>query len=252
MFPRSATKWVWLVMGFAGIARNEIAVAQIGSWPGAPGYGALYSGYSGYRGYETGYPANTDGSRRVYGDGSGFGYSPAMGRPGGVVYYSQPLYPSYRQVSPFLNRPPGYSPRYFDGSSSNRTYAGSSPIFTSPAVTAAIPPVSFDNGEIVLFSPPTNTSDVQYSLNGVSYTMTPGTLQKFANDRSWTIDVNLGNGQHAKYSLSTGRFKFKQAETGMGLYSTQESPEAPAPIPEPDASSTPANDPPAPVPMPVE
>ena len=82
--------------------------------------------------------------------------------------------------------------------------------------------------------------------------MKPGTLQKFANDRTWTIDVNLGNGQHAKYTLSTGRFKFKQSETGNGLFSTKDSPDAPAPVPEPDSTAIPANDLAAPVPMPGE
>jgi hypothetical protein len=107
--------------------------------------------------------------------------------------------------------------------------------------------VTYDNGEIVLFSPPTNTQEAQYTLNGNAYSMKPGTVQKLTNDRNWTIDVNLGNGQTAKYTLSTGRYKFKQSDSGMGLFTTQDQPGASVATGTPATTTTPA-----PSPMPVE
>ena len=252
MIQYSVKKWVLLVACLVEVAASDVAFAQIGMWPGAPGYGGLYGGYSGYRGYETGYPANAYGSERVYGNGNTFyeGLGPRGIRGG--IYYSQPIDPTTRRPRPLFNRQPSSSAQPFDGSVPNRIYSGSSPVITTPTVISTSPPVVYDNGEIIVFSPPNNSVDVQYALNGVSYTMKPGTLQKFANDRTWTIDVNLGNGQHAKYTLSTGRFKFKQSETGIGLFSTKDSPDAPAPVPEPDSTAIPANDLAAPVPMPGE
>jgi hypothetical protein len=125
-------------------------------------------------------------------------------------------------------------------------------VATTPTQSVSTPQATFDNGEITIFSPPTNTVDVEYSLNGVSYTMKPGSMQKFTNDRIWIVNFNIGNGQNTKYTLATGRYKFKQTEAGIGLFMTQQSPEAPAPVPEPDSSATSANEPSAPVPMPVE
>ena len=252
MFQRSVTKWVLLVACYTTFATSGVAVAQYYTWPGEPGYGGLYGGYSGYRGYETGYPANAYGTRRTYGYGNANEYSPGPRAIGGVIYYSPSPSTTIRQPSPFLNRQPNDSSRTDDGTTPGRIYPGSSLVQTTPSATASTSPAKYDNGEIVIFSPPTNTVDVQYSLNGVSYTMKPGSMQKFTNDRIWIVNFNVGNGQSTKYTLSTGRYKFKQSDVGIGLFLTQQSPEAPAPVPEPDSKATPANEPSAPVPMPVE
>ena len=252
MFQRSVTKWVLLVACFATFEASDVAFAQYYTWPGEPGYGGLYGGYSGYRGYETGYPANAYGSRRTYGYANANEYSPGPRVIRGGIYYSQPAYPPIRQSSPFLNRQPNDSTRVYNETTPSRIYPDISPVHSTPAVTESSPSVTYDNGEILLFSPPTNTVDAQYSLNGVSYSMKPGSVQKFTNDRIWIINVNLGNGQNTKYTLSTGRYKFKQTEMGLGLFTTQQSPEAPAKVAGPEASATPANEQPAPVPMPVE
>ena len=252
MFQRSVTKLVLLVACFATFVASDVASAQYYTWPGEPGYGGLYGGYNGYRGYETGYPANAYGTGRAYGYGNANSYIPGPRGIGTGIYYSPQAYTTIRQPYPFLNRQPNYSSRTYDGTTPSRIYSGSSSVQTTPEVTASSPPATYDNGEIVIFSPPTNTVDVQYSLNGVSYTMKPGSMQKFVNDRIWIINANLGNRQNTKYTLSTGRYKFKQSETGMSLFTTRQSPEAPAQAPSPDASATPANEPTAPVPMPVE
>ena len=252
MFQRSVTIWVLLVACDATFTTSGVAVAQYYTWPGEPGYGGLYGGYSGYRGYETGYPANAYGTRRSYGYGSINEYSPGPRAIGGGIYYSPSASATVRQPYPFLNRQPNTSSRTYDGTAPGRIYSGSSPVATTPTQSVSTPQATFDNGEITIFSPPTNTVDVEYSLNGVSYTMKPGSMQKFTNDRIWIVNFNIGNGQNTKYTLATGRYKFKQTEAGIGLFMTQQSPEAPAPVPEPDSSATSANEPSAPVPMPVE
>lgn len=250
MLHRSVIKWVLLVAGFAAFTSRDVVFAQYITWPGAPGYGGLYSGYSGYRGYETGYPANAYASGRAYGYGNAGEYSQGPRVIGGGIY--SPGYTMIRQPYPFLNRQSTYIPRSDDGSIPNRIYPGSSLVQTTPTVTSSTPSATYDNGEIVIFSPPTNAVDVQYSLNGVSYTMKPGSMQKFTNDRIWIVNFTVGNGQTTKYTLASGRYKFKQSEAGIGLYQTQQSPEAPAPVPQPDSSATPANEQTAPIPMPVE
>jgi hypothetical protein len=246
MFSFTAVMPVSLLVSLAIAATADVAIGQMPTWPGAPGYGGLYNGYTGYRGYETGYPANAYPTRSAMGYNNVLDYGVRPGvQPGhGMIYYSQPGYPRARQAIPYGTRQATTYPS-FDGSPTGRIYTGASPVITSPAASPAnppIPPARFDNGEIILFSPPSNTIDVQYSLNGVSYTMKPGTMQKFTNDRAWVIDVNPGTGQNAKFTLSTGNFKFKQSDKGMGLFTTKDLPEAPAPVPDPV---------PAPVPDPL-
>jgi hypothetical protein len=223
---------------------------------GSPGYGFGYNRFG--PGFGNGFGG--------YGNGFGYGF-------GNGYSYAQPIYSTYNQPL-YSNRvftPPAYTLRTFTPlNSSGVTYSGSSSVGTSPAplviniprnLTSNSPAPSPqssspqfvpDNGEIVLFNPPTNTVEVQYTLNGAPYTMKPGTVQKFANDRTWVIDATLGDGQNAKYTLYTGRYKFKQTESGLNLYATKDNPDAPAPALEPNIPSTIDAVPPAPVPMPSE
>ena len=205
-----------------------------GGYGGYGGFGGFYGGYGGFGGYYGGYPGYGYG----YGLGSGYGYG-NYGYGSGA-YYAQPIYSTYNQpIYSTYNQPIYSTPAYSQPVYSNSNiYSGSSPVVTSS------PQVVYDGGEIVLFSPPSNTQDVQYTLNGAAYTMKPGALQKFSNDRNWTIDVSLGNGQSVKYTLSTGRYKFKQSDAGMGLFTTQDQPGT--------QSVTPSTIAPAPAPMPQE
>lgn len=223
------------------------AFAQIGMWPGAQGYGGLYNGYTGYRGYEMGYPANP------YSTINGYNVSPygtVIRRGPGVVYYSQPRFGTVVQPYGTPAQQPVAPRQTFDSATGGRIYSGSSPIVTSPVESVPNRVPDYDNGEIVVFSPPTNSVDVQYSLNDVTYTMKPGTLQKFANDRTWVIDVNPGTAQSVKYTLSTGRYKFKQTDSGVSLYTTKDAPEVPAPVPDPVPADDSPTEVPPPVPMP--
>ena len=276
MFQDVSRKWlvavVFLVSGLAG----NVVYGQFGGWNGGyiPGngfspingaFGGNPVGGFGNYGYGIGYSS---------GFGGGFGYPYGNYGLGSPFYYAQPIYSTYNQPNYSYFKPPIYSTRLYAPSiyvpainnqpiyvpSFNRQQVDSNPIdlrntqvVTTLKINPSPPPVTYDNGEIVIFSPPTNTQDAQYTLNGASYTMKPGTLQKFANDRVWTIETNI-KGQVVKYNLSAGRYKFSQNGSVMNLYTTKEHPEAasaPPSSPTPPAPD-PASETPAPAPMPVD
>jgi hypothetical protein len=174
------------------------------------GNGPIYGpGYYGPGYYGPGYG-------RGYGPGLGYGVPPVVIAPR-PVYVPQPVY---------IQSQPQYVPGV-------TTYV--------PATPA---PVA-DGGEILLFSPATNTGDVNYTLNGQLFTMPPGTKQRFVNDRKWTIQFESAPGQVTAYTLESARYKFKPSETGLGLFQTQDTPEVaqpglpPAPIPNPPEAQAP-------------
>ena len=113
--------------------------------------------------------------------------------------------------------------------------------------TTAGPTPITDGGEVLLFSPSTNQSDVHYALNGHRFTMPPGTKQRLTNDRVWTIQFESSPGQLATYTLSSSRYKFKPTDGGTGLFETQDTPE----VVQPGLPPTPGL-PPAPIPNPPE
>ena len=162
------------------------------------------------------------GNGPIYGPGYGPGYYGPYGYRAPVVIAPQPIYvppPVYVQPQPVYVQPqPQYSP--------------------TPVLPAAPSPYA-DGGEIVLFSPSTTTSDIRYTLNGHQYTMRPGTKQRFTNDRTWTVQFESHPGHLVSYTLHSVHYKFKQTESGLGLFQTHDTPEAtqpglpPAPIPNP-------------------
>ena len=100
-----------------------------------------------------------------------------------------------------------------------------------------------DGGEIMLFSPANTPGEVEYALNGVRYTMRPGSVQRFTNDRTWTIELAPANGQSPlRYTLVSSRYKFKPSANGMAVFQTQDAP---------GTASQATSLPPAPVPMPL-
>ena len=286
MFQRTSIQWMWILAFAASLSVNQVASAQWGVGFGRGGYGGIY-GQGFYGGYGN-LGAFGPGFYPAYGFG-GPGFGPGFGA-GNLGYgyglgngfsYAQPIYSTYNQplYSTRVFSPQIYTLRTFTPlNGSGLTYSGSSPVMTSsPPVVINVPrslsivprsssstaasslPSSsqgtYDQGEIVLFSPPTNTREVKYLLNGASYTMKPGSLQKFINDRTWVIEADLGNGRVVNYTLSTGQYKFKQTDSDMNLFTTKDRPEAPAPSPETVESPAAEAIPPAPlapVPMPVE
>lgn len=95
-----------------------------------------------------------------------------------------------------------------------------SPTLASPT------PLTIDGGEIVVYNPSSTGQDIRYLLNGQLFTMPAGTKQSIVNDRTWTIQYESSPGTVVTYTLVTARYKFKPTETGVGLFQTQDTPEA--------------------------
>lgn len=223
------------------------------------GYGLNYAGYGGYYspyGWSYGYPYGYGFPYGYGGYGFGYGYPYGYGYGyGGYPYglgwggmYSPYGWGGYAGYYGGFGYPWGFfAPSYFNYGSSiysspivqqpvfgNSDYVGRSPVISmpqlnSPQFSSSVPATTVDNGEIVVFSPPSNTGEVQYNLNGMTYTMKPGTLQRFRNDRSWVIEINDGTGQVLKYALTTGTYKFKQSNSTFGLYTSDDKPDGSAP-----------------------
>ena len=91
--------------------------------------------------------------------------------------------------------------------------------------TSATAPQNFDGGEVVLFSAANTPGDVQYTLNGTPFVLQPGQVQRFRNDRTWIIEVPPSAGQaQQRFTLATGRYKFKPVANGIGLVQTADQP----------------------------
>lgn len=158
---------------------------SIGVGNGYRGYG-----YGGYPGYGYGY-----GGYPRYGYG-GYGYGSNYNQPYySQQYYSQPVYTQPADV-----------------------------VYSQPTNSVSNAPI-FDGGEIVVFSAADTPNTVRYTLNGELYELRPGEVQRFTNDRTWTIEIANASGQSPlRYTLSTGRYKFKQMSNGIGLFQTQDLP----------------------------
>lgn len=144
-----------------------------------------------------------------YGPGYGYGGYPVVVRPYPVYAQPQPVYVQPQPV--YVTPQPSYT---------------SSPTIIRDSVIPAPPTPFSDGGEILLFSPATNHSDIRYTLNGHSYTMAPGTKQSFKNDRTWTIAFESQPGQVTTYTLVSSRYKFKSNQESIGLFQTQDLPES--------------------------
>lgn len=117
--------------------------------------------------------------------------------------------------------------------------------------TAISPPTMIDQGIVGLieiFSPETNDFVISYTLNGTPFSMSPGQVHTIESDRTWTIEY-LGSETLpiSRYSLASGRYKFKRQDGVIGLFATrdvpgavapvQETPEATAPVPRPPSAT---------------
>ncbi len=74
-------------------------------------------------------------------------------------------------------------------------------------------------GEIKLMFPQGATSELSYMLNGTVYSIKPGYVQTFVEDRIWTIEfLRAGNrSQQMRYQLKAGTYFFTFDETGWDL-----------------------------------
>ena len=148
------------------------------------------------------------------------------GHMGGGVFYGGGLYSGFGFGSGYYGNGYGYGSPYY-----NQPAVQSYPVYTTQQYTGSTPQYVPDGGEIVLFSLSNATTDISYTLNGTPYTMKPGSVQRFTNDRQWTIEFPFtSNGPASlRYTLVTGSYKFKPSGSGMGLFQTQDSPDAPTP-----------------------
>ena len=158
----------------------------------------------------------------------------------GGGFYGGGFYPGYGYGSGYYGNGYGYNSPYYYNQSAVRPYT----TYATQPVVVSSPQVLPDGGEIVVFSPSSATTDVQYTLNGTPYVLKPGSVQRFTNDRQWTVEfpASSDGAMSLRYTLTTGNYKFKPSGNGLGLFQTQDMPDAPAPSPGPLA--------PAPVPDP--
>jgi hypothetical protein len=194
------------LLGFAFATRDGVATDYV--WARSP-YGAMpmgqYAGYmsNGYGGYYV--PRNAPGNNF---EGSQFRNA------GGLIVPSQGgVYNAPRQM------PGRWVP-------TQQAYAQPSNSQQSGIQqTSSTAPQNFDGGEVVLFSAANTPGDVQYTLNGVSYVMKPDQVQRFTNDRRWIIEIPSSAGQaQQRFTLVTGRYKFKPAANGVELVQTADQP----------------------------
>jgi len=182
------------------------------------GGGFGYPGYSGfgYGGYPYGYGYG-------YGPGYGYGYGPGLGIgiSSAPRYYSTPVY----------------------------AYPSTAIVGSRPAVSQP----TFDNGPIVITNPAANDQPVDYTLNGLRFSIKPGQSQKIIHDRDWIVDFSRGDGKgSAQYALKSATYKFKPTDKGWELFEAANSQPAAGPqsvaeptpaAPNPAADLTPAEDP---------
>ena len=96
-------------------------------------------------------------------------------------------------------------------------------------------------GEIKLMFPKSSAASLSYQLNGTVYTIKPGYVQTFADDRVWTIEFLRGGNrsQVLRYQLTAGTYLFDADENGWDLKQAPaaEVIAAPAPVPPPVPAS---------------
>lgn len=115
--------------------------------------------------------------------------------------------------------------------------------------TVITPPIAIDQvvtDTIVIFSPETNDFQISYTLNGSLFSMNPGQVHTFSNDRTWTIEyVGSESGDVSRYVLSPGRYKFKRQDGVVGLFATRDVPGADMVVPVQPQGSVPVPEPPS-------
>lgn len=101
--------------------------------------------------------------------------------------------------------------------------------------------------EIKLMFPKTASEPLSYMLNGTTYSIKPGYVQTFTDDRVWTIEfLRAGNrSQVMRYQLTAGTYLFDADENGWDLKLAVAASE-PA-----TASQPPVPPPPVPAPVPA-
>jgi hypothetical protein len=78
---------------------------------------------------------------------------------------------------------------------------------------------NFSGSPITITNPATNGVSLNYTLDGVAYTIAPGSSQDFREDRAWVVQFSRGgNLDQARYGLTSGLYSFTGTEHGWELY----------------------------------
>ena len=195
--------------GGGHVGGGHIGGGHVGGHHGGMGGGRMHHG-GGHSGGSY-YSGGNSGLRFGFG---GLGYGSGYG---GYGYGGSPY---------------GYGSGYY----SAPRYYYTTPTYSYPSTmiinsTPSTPAVSYDNGPIVILAPAANDKPIEYTLNGLSFTMKPGQSQKFNHDRDWIVGFDRGDGKgSAQYGLKAATYKFKMTEKGWELFeaATPEPPTAAA------------------------
>lgn len=132
--------------------------------------------------------------------------------------YSQPIYGYGTQPSYGLQPGYGGQPGYGTGYPNTGVVPNMGGIPANSIPPNVVPGTMVSYGKILIVNPADSGGDVNYVLNGSSYSIRPGQTQSLDNDRLWTIDFASGGPRGpVRYSLSPGQFKFVVKETGWEL-----------------------------------
>ena len=95
----------------------------------------------------------------------------------------------------------------------SKTFAGRSPTRLSETNRVK------GQSEIQLVCPKESRQPLAYLLNGTTYTIKPGYLQTFPDDRQWTIAFlrSGNNSEIMRYDLTAGTYRFVADENGWDL-----------------------------------
>lgn len=78
---------------------------------------------------------------------------------------------------------------------------------------------NFSGGPITITNPATNGVSLNYTLDGVAYTIAPGYSQDFREDRAWVVQFSRGgNMDQVRYGLTSGVYSFTGTDHGWELY----------------------------------
>jgi len=124
-------------------------------------------------------------------------------------------------------------------------YAGVTPYVVQRPIIAD---TTFSGLPITIVNPATNSMTLSYVLNGVTYSIPPGSSQDLTLDRSWVISFSRGgNFGEARYGLEPGVYTFSNTDHGWELFHAALAQPSVAPT---LSNELPANPMPAATPMP--
>ena len=136
--------------------------------------------------------------------------------PGGYNNWNGGYYGPYNQWN---NRPQAWGSNYPSYNNGGYGYQGGYGAAAPPAAANVLPGAAAATGPVKLSNPKENSVALNYTLNGRSYSIQPGYSQALGAGSVWEIQFDRGGsfGQ-ARYTLSSGTYRFKATDKGWDLY----------------------------------